>query len=252
MRECPGPRISKRSFALLALLWITGCSTTDAPLSYSPASPIQPLGPPAIGAVTATDLRHEDDPGWYGAVRGGFGNPIKVLRTPQPLADTVAAAFRAALAQRGALGSTASAPLALRIEIATFLTDQYINRECTIELRLTLRTRDGTVVYADAPSTDQHEDNDPFSVGIFGSVEKLRAFDERTLGQLIDRALLKPGFGDALQRARRPEAVSEVAPAPALEVKLGTGRIQDAHPARSGLEMADAADVGPARQGGGP
>lgn len=192
-----------RLFALLVLVTgLAACSTTDASLVYTgPAIPFA-SGPPVVGSVIGTDLRNEKDPGWYGAVRGGFGNPIKVLRTPGPLADTVALAFSNALARRGLIGPPASAPLTMQVEIATFFSDQVINRESTIDLNLVLRRRsDHAVIYRDAISTDMHEDNDPFSVGIFGSIEKLRAFNERTLDLLIDKALSKPGFLVAIQGA---------------------------------------------------
>jgi hypothetical protein len=35
--------------------------------------------PATIAQVTVKDNRKEADPTWIGAIRGGFGNPLKVL-----------------------------------------------------------------------------------------------------------------------------------------------------------------------------
>ena len=121
-----------RLAAALALA-LPAC-TRQVPLAYVPteAPPID--GVPAIGAVTTSDTRGEPDPTWIGAVRGGFGNSLKALHTPRPLADMVTEAVRSALAARGLLAPPGSGSADLAVTVTEFNSTQYVRREANVDL----------------------------------------------------------------------------------------------------------------------
>ena len=56
------------------------------------------------------DQRNESGPIGIGAIRSGYGNPLKVLHLSQPLAVTVGDVFRDALRARGLLKVDNQAP----------------------------------------------------------------------------------------------------------------------------------------------
>ncbi|MGH6949590.1 MAG: hypothetical protein ACREH4_01865, partial [Vitreimonas sp.] len=65
-------------------------------LTYAaPASAVR--GEPGIALGDVTDGR-EHERTWLGAIRGAFGNPVKVLHTQTPVSDVVGAAVRDGLA----------------------------------------------------------------------------------------------------------------------------------------------------------
>jgi len=83
------PRIA----CLLGVLSILlGCSATSVTLRYEPNAPvkIEPDAKPVATIGTITDVRKEEDPRWFGAIRGGFGNPLKKLVGDRPMSETVA------------------------------------------------------------------------------------------------------------------------------------------------------------------
>jgi hypothetical protein len=195
-------------FSLLGLAFgLAACSNT-VPLNYAPTFAVTPVGPPSVSGVSVADQRGEDDPSWFGAIRGGFGNPLKVLHTPGPLNDTVAAAFRDALKDRGLLATLGQGDVDLDVTILQFESDQYIRREAQIRLGISLTRRStGRQVYRDEVTTDLERGSlMNMETGAFGSVEKLRLVDETALTQTIDEAINKPGFLDAVRGGTSPSA----------------------------------------------
>ena len=87
------------SFVIAVLL--TGCcsSTHLVVLNHE-----QFMGPKANNPVIAvgqfTDSRKHGS-NWLGAIRSGMGQPLKTLKTPQPVKDMVRDVFKDALKQRG-------------------------------------------------------------------------------------------------------------------------------------------------------
>lgn len=180
--------------ALAACAVLTACGTTTASLPYTPSMDAALPGSPVIGEVTATDARGEQDPNWIGAVRGGFGNSLKVLRTEAPLAEEVARDFRAALTARGMLAPGAG-PLTLAVTIVTFKSDQVVRREAEVELRLVVTDRAGRAVYQDTVRADVVSGSAlALDTGVFGSTEDLRQVAISALNQAINQALDKPAF----------------------------------------------------------
>ena len=98
---------------MLPLLLLAACGSTPAQLRYTPTVTVAPGdGKAHVGPVT--DQRGEPDPNWLGAVRGGFGNPFKVLHGEQPATDMVRQAFSDGLAARGMLASSGTGGRELR------------------------------------------------------------------------------------------------------------------------------------------
>ena len=81
---------------------ISGCSTTPVSLSYNPALAKQAAIMPVVEVNSVMDQR-EDTSNRIGAIRRGFGNPLKKLETPVPVKDMVRDAFVERLRARGLL-----------------------------------------------------------------------------------------------------------------------------------------------------
>jgi hypothetical protein len=72
------------------------------------------------------------EPDWLGAIRGGYGNPLKKLRTEKPTSEVVEAAFRDALQTRKMLGSKATSNISIQGSITKFDCSYYFNREAML------------------------------------------------------------------------------------------------------------------------
>jgi hypothetical protein len=190
------------------ILGLAACSDNTVPLTYAPTIAVIPTGPPNVAGVSVVDQRGEDDPTWLGAIRGGFGNPMKVLHTPGPLSDTVAQAFRDALKSRGLLAALGQGDVDLDVTIVKFESDQYVRREAQIRLTISLTRRStGRQIYRDDVATDLEKGSAvSFETGAFGSVEKLRLVNQAALSQTIDEAVSRPGFLDAVRGGALPSA----------------------------------------------
>ncbi len=189
------------AFALVAL---TAACAQQATLSYVPtASPPVRSAIGAVSQVTAIDQRGEADPTWIGAVRGGYGNPLKVLHTKQPLSDVVSEAVRRALASRGMLAPETRVGPALKVTIVAFESSQYVRREATADFVIELVDRStGRAIYRDEARVNPVSGSIiAFDVGIFASADDLRAVAQQALSQAIDQLLNKPEFAAALRTA---------------------------------------------------
>jgi hypothetical protein len=152
-------------------------------------------GPRAsVASVTVIDKRDEK-PNRVATIRGGYGNPLKVLDTPAPVADQVAAVFTRALELRGMLAP--AAPFRFAVTLNTLYGDQYLGRRAEIKLDLAVIDRAGQVVYSDHIS-DGSYDFTFFDNGIFASIEDLRKHVEKLLSNSIDRLLDKKALNDLL------------------------------------------------------
>jgi hypothetical protein len=194
-------KISFRIPALALMLGLAACAHT-VPLVYERTVPIASAGPPVVTSVSTVDQRGEDDPRWFGAIRSGYGNPLKVLNTPTPLAEAVSQAFRAALAARGMMATAnGQGDIDMEVTIEQFESDQYLRREAQIRFTLSLTSRRlGRQIYRDTIATDLLEGSLlNFESGAFGSVEKLRLVVQSALSQTIDATLARPGFIDVVR-----------------------------------------------------
>ncbi len=192
---------------IVLLLLMTGC-TREVPLAYAPTEMTEDLGLPRIGLITTVDQRGESDPTWIGAVRGGFGNSLKALHTKLPLADMVTAAFREALLKRGLYARDGSGDVDLSVAVIAFESMQYVRREATVDLVVTLRNHaTGQTLYRDEIKVNPVQGSVlALDTGVFGSSDDLQAVAQKAMSQAIDAALDKPGFATALRTASGPVA----------------------------------------------
>lgn len=192
------------ALALFALL-LAGCSTTQVQLPYAPTAAVSPVGAPSAGIAEVVDQRGEGAD-WLGAIRGGYGNPVKTLRTDRPVRDVVHQALRDALAARGLLAPAGSQRYDLRLIVHRLSTSRLVRLEADADFELQVLERgSGRAVYTDRVRVRQVEGGlIAFDTGIFASVEELRALANRTQNEALDQLLGKPGFLAAVRAAGAP------------------------------------------------
>lgn len=196
-------RFTAWCIAIAALLSAAGCSTNSVNLKYesdAQHSPVVSKSGIAVGEFK--DARGEKDPHWFGAIRGGFGNPLKVLNADVPVSTVVANAFSDGLQERKALAKPPEAGYEIGGTIKRFDCDQYARREATIEMEVRVkRHSDASIVYFGTKSANIV--SGPIitlAAGVFGSVEELRQVAERALRQLVDTVLDDPEFRQAVAK----------------------------------------------------
>lgn len=187
---------------LLVACVLVGCSTTQVALDYGP--PPGEVAPPSQQPLVAVG-RFSDDRGepsnWLGAIRGGYGNPLKNLETREPVSDLVAQAFAAALKSRGLGAGPSSARYLLSGSIKKLGCNQVARREADAEIEVLLtRSKGGARVFSKVYRASNVEGSvlSPFT-GVFASVEDLRILAQKTLRQVVDEALDDPALRGALR-----------------------------------------------------
>jgi uncharacterized lipoprotein YajG len=195
----------KRFAIVLGLAILTGCSTTSVGLKYGAIEGGQPARIGATVSVgTFVDKRNED-PRWLGAIRGGFGNPLKTLQSSQPVSEVVQAAYIDAVKARG-MNIAPSAPLEIAGTIIDLNCTQMSHREATVVLELTVTEKaTGQRRFAQtysAKSVSQFQ----MAGGILAPIEDLRRDLEKTLGEAIDKSLNDPRFTAAMTQTNSKTA----------------------------------------------
>ncbi len=179
-----------------------GC-TTLVPLRYTADSAAPAVTPatPLISVGPFLDSRGpRADADWLGAIRGGYGNRLKTLRTQQPMSQVVQTAYADGLRARGVFAEAEEGRFVLEGTIDKLDCSEYVNLEA--HAHVTLRVRDkatGAQLYTWPYRVDETEGG--LGAGIFGSVETLRLLAERTLRELVDRSLDDPALRKAVQGA---------------------------------------------------
>lgn len=199
-----GEYVQKRLSATLivsaATLIIVGCSNT-LPLNYVAVAQY-PQSPGTLSAVQVTDQRGEPDPTWYGAIRGGYGNPLKTLHSDKPIDQTVQDAFDVALATRGIRIDQRAAAPSLKVAIVAFEADQLVRAEADIRLDIVVKSASGETIY----SHETAEDPEKFggvAEGIFADPKDLQAYTQATMDRAINEAIDAPGFLTAIMTQQR-------------------------------------------------
>lgn len=182
----------KKLFLPAALAFaLTACGTTTSGLKYS-ASAEQPIriSRAALPVTVSTfqDMR-DGDKKWLGVIRGGFGNHLKTLEADRPVNSMVKDAFEDGLrARKVSVGPGASAQLTGKI--IKLYADQYIRREGFAEVELTVTDQQGTKRLS---KTYMHKRLEGSAVtlqtGVLASIDDLRDVLQRTLSELVDKAL---------------------------------------------------------------
>jgi hypothetical protein len=147
--------------------------------------------------VVVTDQRDEKDPTYIGAIRGGFGNPLKTLTTAKPVGDEVHDAFVGALRARGLYD--AGGRLTLAVTLTELSANQMARREGHTSFRLVLTGTGGQPLYQDEEDVLKINGSlVTLDAGVFASIDDLRTIADLSLSTAIDQALDKPGFQAAV------------------------------------------------------
>lgn len=177
------------------------CSPQVATRAGPRARPVVALREPASDERGAG----RDDPTWIGTIRGGYGNPLKVLRADAPVEQVVARAFADGLAARGLSASSAVEALyTLDVTIHRFDANQLRGRTATADFSAVLTERaTGRVAWRGCHLASKTSGGF-FSVALFSSVEELRALALRAVNEAVDALLDDPEFWAALRREPGP------------------------------------------------
>jgi uncharacterized lipoprotein YajG len=220
------------------LLFLSACSTTGVGLHYTPSAAL-PQPSTTIAAVTVgsfVDQRGESAT-WLGAIRGGYGNAIKKLESERPVAELVKAAFSDGLRARGIPVNEDTAKTQITGIIKKLDCSQYVRREAHVDIEITVLDKSGRQRFT-RKYTASNVDGSllSFDVGVFASVEDLRAIMEKTLHEAVDQALDDSTLRAALRneepsvlQASTPPAITDVSATEAqlrnLDSEFRAGRI---------------------------
>lgn len=184
----------------LVVLFLSGCSTNAVQLTYdTSAVASQPAAAASSVEIMSVGDNRKHDPYWLGAIRGGFGNPLKTLTTDVPVKDVVENTFTAALNARGLLASTGGV-YGMQVVINQFDCNQVVRREAHVRLHISMvDLASGQQIYA----KDFRVDKVVGSIGaldtaIFAAVEDLRKLANQALQEAVDQALDDPQFNETL------------------------------------------------------
>lgn len=194
--------LGKALLLAAATLAFTGCATHPVSLKYeSPANAVRaaPDAPP-VSVGSFADARG-DDPNWIGAIRGGFGNPLKTLVTAEPVSEIVRAYFRDGLRARGFTVSDSGGKYQLAGTIRKLNSIQIARIEANVEIELeVLQLPGGQKIFGKTYSASNLEGSlITFEAGVFGSVEDLRVLVDKTLREAVNKALDDPALRDVLK-----------------------------------------------------
>ena len=187
-------RILRFSLIALLILGTIGCSTHIETVKYQPTDLISSS---ASGQGSAVVGPFVDDRGtnenWLGAIRGGYGNPLKKLYTDRPVSEVVKQAFTDALQTRKLLGDTQNARVEVAGEVIKFDCSYYFNREAHAHVLVkVLSLPSHRVLFSRAYQTDNKEGG--WGAGIFGNSDELAQFAQRTQNETVDKVLADPEF----------------------------------------------------------
>jgi uncharacterized lipoprotein YajG len=192
-------RRNLRPLLALLLLPLAGCSTPTVSLDYTRAPAPVAGARPQVAVGSFADQRRDDDPRQLGAIRGGYGQPLKTLVLSEDASVVVQKAFAQALDKRGLLAPSGSGRYTLSGVIKKLDCSQYIRREAHADIVVSLTDNaTGKVVLQQTAHADGVTDPSGADYSIFGKVEDLRVVAERTLQDAIDKALSDARFAQAV------------------------------------------------------
>jgi len=196
----------------LVALGLSGCGSTPVKLTYSPAGVAAKTASaqPVVEVADIADARKNASPR-IGAIRGGYGNPVKTLDAAVPVKDMVRQAFSDGLAARGLLAAPGSGAYELNITIKRLDSSQLMRREAHAHFDLALSEKgSGRPAFQRGFEDDRVDQGD--LGGVFGDVEVLRKFTNDSLQAAIDKALDDPAFIAAIGTPPLPPLASAVPP----------------------------------------
>ena len=187
-----------RLILLLAVVFIsTGCSTRMVQLKYtSQQAATVVTGVTPVKAVLVKDQR-KDDPDWLGAVRGGYGNPLKTLKVRDSVAAQYQEALIDALQRRGLYGKADGAGLRLTVTIQRLDSIYIMNQEVNVEVTYSLIDETGAKKFENTAKT--HKEEKASGLGIAANMDSFQAFTEKAIYDNIDKLVSDPGLLDVLR-----------------------------------------------------
>ena len=181
-------------YVILVAAFLGGCETTQVGLTYDPSAA-------KVSSATSTDTvevtsvvdHRTHAANWLGAIRGGFGNPLKTLETSGPVKDLVAKAYEDGLKARGLLAAN-NPKYGLKIDVDQFDCNQYLRREAHIKFEIALvALPSGQSVYENQIVVEKITGSVvTLDAGIFASVEDLRKVANEALQEAVDKTLSDP------------------------------------------------------------
>lgn len=182
----------------------SGC-TRYVPLSYQ-ATPGGEVDSQIQGVVKVAAFQDERgiEADYLGAIRGGYYNRLKVLRSVDPVSEVVTKAFEDALRARGLLAEDGNERFVLTGSVKQLHSNYYFNRTAIAEFRIRMRRSDSNDSIYEGTFTSSRGEGTA-AIGIFGSLGRLRSLVERTMNDAIDKALDAPEFRRALAQAEKTD-----------------------------------------------
>jgi len=161
----------------------------------------QKINYPIMGVGQFTDYRGHGS-NWLGAIRGGYGNPLKTIETNVPVKNIVKNAFQSALEQRGLYSNYETAKYILNVDVLQYDCNQLVRKESHIKLNVLITDSDtNQKVFSDHIIADNVEGSSlSIKTGIFASVNDLKELAEKTLSQAINNFFNNPNFKRLYQR----------------------------------------------------
>jgi len=184
--------MANRVVILLAVLFLSACTSTNSVnLAYKSSATAVPKtqDAPTITVGNFVDERGETAT-WFGAIRGGYGNPLKKLEAAPSVSAAVQSAFKDGLQARGLLSPTNDGSYQLSGVIKAFDCSQYVRREAHARIEVHISDKAGKQVFSQTYTADELDGSLlAMNVGIFASVETLRALAEKSLTEVVDKSL---------------------------------------------------------------
>jgi hypothetical protein len=224
---------------LLASVFEAGCSTHTLQLRYEPTMEVVPqtTETPRVAVGSFRDDRGEEST-WFGAIRGGFGNPLKKLHANQPIVSVVTQAMSDALQARQMLASSDGASLRIDGSIARLDCNYYWNRDAHAHLLLNLvDVTSNAILFSQTYKTDNTEGG--VGAGIFGDVDHLATFAQKALSETIDKALSDPALLASLRKKPTAAVSSSSSRLTELEDLHRRGLLTDAEYERKRKQILD-------------
>lgn len=191
----------RNGIALAAFgLLLSACSTTNVGLKYVPTTTVANTQDAQYAVAIGPFLDKREETGtWLGAIRGGYGNPIKNLEAERPVAEMVKSAFSEGLRSRGITiadeGKNKVIGTVTKLEC-----NQYVRREAYVDIEISVLDQAGQQKFTKTYSASKVEGSlITLDAGVFASVDDLRIVLEKTLRQAIDQALDDHALIAALQ-----------------------------------------------------
>lgn len=194
-------KMLERLLAVALAGMLAACGTTSVGLKYSADATVAKASPTAPPLIVGNFSDDRGKPANYlGAIRGGFGNPLKTLESDRPVGELVNTAFADGLRARGATVDTGTAQHQIVGTIKRLDCSQLVRREAHVEIDVAVidkagqrrfsKTYNASTVAGAVVAVD---------TGVFASVEDLRVVLEKTLRETVDKALDDPQLRAALQ-----------------------------------------------------